>query len=307
VHNGQSTSLPESELKPINQCLLSFFCDKDEGLKHTISTGFSGFDAVGGGLFKGQLTIIAGRPSIGKTWLACYLANHVATVLEKPIAFFSAEISTNLLLARFISIHSQVPNNRILRGRMSDKEWKAVSTAIENLADIPILLDCASAHRLTQSHIRSEVQKLQEKFGEIGLVVIDFIQMLGNRTASNRSKEIGNLVLSYKAIASQFNVPVICLSQIGRGADKRTNKRPILSDFEDNDEIAQHADVVMFLYRDEWYQPDTQDRNIAEIIVAKNRNGLLGTWRILFDLSCGRINYDSPSSLSREEAEELDF
>jgi replicative DNA helicase len=140
---------------------------------------------------------------------------------------------------------------------------------------------------LNSAHLRSEVQRVQERFGEIGLVVIDFLQMLGNRTVSNRSKEVGNLLLSYKAIASQFDVPVVCVSQIGQGVDKRTNKRPILSDFEDSDEIVQYADVVMFLYRDEWYNPDTPDRGIAEIIVAKNRNGQVGTFRISFDPSCG--------------------
>lgn len=289
AHNGQSASLVESGLKPIHECFSSFLGDVNEWPQQTISTGFSDFDTVVGGLLKGELTIISGRPSIGKTWLACALANHVATALEKPIAFFSAEMSTNLLLARFISIHSQVANDRIVMGRMSEKEWKSISAAIENIVDIPILLDCASAHRLTQSHILSEIQKLKEKFGEIGLVVIDFIQMLGNRTAFNRSKEVGNLLLSYKTIASQFDVPVVCVSQIGRGADKRTNKRPMLSDFEDSDEIVQYADVVMFLYRDEFYHSDTPNRGIAEIIVAKNRNGQVGTFRILFDPSCGKF------------------
>jgi replicative DNA helicase len=290
AHNGQRLSLPESELKPINECLLSLFDDFDdkEGyLQRTISTGFSDFDAVMGGLLKGQLIIIAGRPSIGKSWLACYLANHVATVLRKAVAFFSAEMSSTLLSARFLAMLSQVSSDRILTGRILEKEWESLSTSIENLRSLPILLDCAPTYRLTQSHLRSEVQRVQERFGEIGLVVIDFLQMLGNRTVSNRSKEVGNLLLSYKAIASQFDVPVVCVSQIGQGVDKRTNKRPILSDFEDSDEIVQYADVVMFLYRDEWYNPDTPDRGIAEIIVAKNRNGQVGTFRISFDPSCG--------------------
>jgi replicative DNA helicase len=289
AHDGQSPSLPEPKLKPINECLLSLFDDKDDWRQHTISTGFSDFDAVRGGLLKGHLTILAGRPSIGKTWLACYLTNHVATVLEKAVVFFSAEMSSNLLSARFISMLSQVPTERILTGRILDKEWEFLSTAIGNLGNLPILLDCAPAHCLTQSHIRHEVERIQEKFGEIGLVVIDFIQMLGNRTASNRSKEVGNLLLSYKAIASQFDVPVVCVSQIGQSVNKRTNKRPMLSDLEDSDEIAQHADVVMFLYRDEFYHSDTPDRGIAEIIVAKHRNGPTGTVRVVFDPSCGRF------------------
>lgn len=184
---------------------------------------------------------------------------------------------------------SQVSSDRILMGRILEKEWESISTAIGKIASLPIWLDCVPAHYLTQSNIHSKVKKIKEKYGEMGLVVIDFLQMLGNRTAFNRSKEVGNLLLSYKAIASQFDVPVVCVSQIGRGADKRTNKRPLLSDFEDSDEIVQYADMVMFLYRDEWYHSNTPDRGIAEIIVAKNRHGQVGTFRILFDPSCGKF------------------
>lgn len=275
---------------PIADCLASVFNKIEQGLSPAIPTGLDNLDALIGGLVKQDLIVIAARASMGKTWLACHLANHIATEQQKPVVFFSAEMSSEQLTKRFLSIHTGIDSHRLMHNQIYEDEYDVLATGLTRLAELPIIIDDSPATQLTPSKVRSVLRRIRSQRGELGLVVLDYIQKLGDRAAGNRAQTVGKFSGAFKDIAKEFDVPFVALAQINRGVESQANKRPLMSDIKDSGDIEQDMDLGLLLYRDEYYNQDTETPGIMEIIVGKNRNGSTGTCRVDFDPSVGRFN-----------------
>ncbi len=241
------------------------------------------------GLQRSDLIIIAGRPSMGKTAFGLEVARKMAEIHHLPVAIFSLEMSKEQLIYRLLASQSKmrstdvgIDSNRLRAGQINDHEWSTVSMAISALSDIPIFIDDTPNPSVTE--LRSKARRLQaEKGGSLGLILIDYLQLMEGSGSDNRVQELSRITRSLKGLSRELNVPVIALSQLSRGVEARTNKRPMLSDLRESGSIEQDADLVINLYRDEYYNPDTPDRGIAEIIIAKHRNGPVGTVKLLFE------------------------
>jgi len=252
-------------------------------------TGFYDLDAMTQGLQRSDLIIIAGRPSMGKTAFGLELARKMADMHQLPVAIFSLEMSKDQLVYRLLASQSKnrpsdigIDSSRLRSGAISENEWGTVATAISNLSDLPIYID--DTPNPSVNELRSKARRLQsEKGGSLGLILIDYLQLMEGSGSDNRVQELSRITRALKGLARELSVPVIALSQLSRGVEARTNKRPMLSDLRESGSIEQDADLVMNLYRDEYYNPDTPDRGIAEIIIAKHRNGPVGTVKLLFE------------------------
>ncbi|PSB04940.1 replicative DNA helicase [Merismopedia glauca] len=245
-----------------------------------LPTGLYDLDALIGGLRSQDLIVIAGRPSMGKTQIGVYLAHQAALVQKRPVVFFSAEMGQEKLLCRFVAHVSRIDSSRLLDRKIDDSDWGAIAQAVGTLSQSQLRIDATTNPTIT--HMRCQLQKTVSEAGSIGLVVLDYLQLLGNGTA-NRVQELDEIAKGCKALAKEFDVPFIALSQLNRGVENRTNKRPLLSDLRDSGAIEQTADVVLLLYRDEYYHVDTPDRAVLEIAVGKNRDGETGVAKVLFD------------------------
>lgn len=243
-----------------------------------LSTGFDDLDAKTCGLNPGDLVVVAGRPSMGKTAFALNVAEHVAVNEGKPALVFSMEMGKKQLSERSIASIGRVSMNALRSGRMSDDEWSRMSFAIGKLFKAPLLIDDAPA--LTVAQMRSRARRIAKKHG-LSLVVVDYIQ-LATGEGQSREQEVSSISRGLKALAKEFNCPVIALSQLNRKVDERPNKRPLMSDLRDSGAIEQDADLILMMYRDEYYHPETTDKGIAEIIVAKQRMGETGIIPVLF-------------------------
>lgn len=243
-----------------------------------LSTGFHDLDVKTCGLNPGDLIIVAGRPSMGKTAFALNVAEHVAVNEDKPALVFSMEMGKKQLSERSIASIGRVSMNALRSGRMSDDEWSRMSFAIGKLFKAPLLIDDAPA--LTVAQMRSRARRIAKKHG-LSLIVVDYIQ-LATGEGQSREQEVSSISRGLKALAKEFNCPVIALSQLNRKVDERPNKRPLMSDLRDSGAIEQDADLILMMYRDEYYHPDTPDKGIAEIIVAKQRMGETGIIPVLF-------------------------
>jgi len=254
-----------------------------------LATGFYDLDAMTNGLQRSDLIIIAGRPSMGKTAFGLELARKIAEIHYLPVAIFSLEMSKEQLIYRLLSSQSKmrptdagIDSNRLRSGHISEHEWTVITNAISRLSDLPIYIDDTPNPSVTE--LRSKVRRLQaEKGSKLGLVLIDYLQLMEGSGSDNRVQELSRITRSLKSLAREMQVPVIALSQLSRGVEARTNKRPLLSDLRESGSIEQDADLVINLYRDEYYNPDTPDKGIAEILIAKHRNGPTGTIKLLFD------------------------
>ncbi|MBD2187724.1 replicative DNA helicase [Pseudanabaena mucicola] len=252
-------------------------------------TGFYDFDAMTNGLQRSDLIILAGRPSMGKTAFGLELARKMAEIHRLPVAIFSLEMSKEQLVYRLLASQSKarssdlgIDSNRLRTGQISENEWGTVAMAISGLSELPLFIDDTPNPPITE--LRSKARRLQsEKGGVLGLILIDYLQLMEGSGSDNRVQEISRITRSLKALARELNVPVIALSQLSRGVEARTNKRPMLSDLRESGSIEQDADLVINLYRDEYYNPETPDRGVAEIIIAKHRNGPVGTVKLLFE------------------------
>ncbi|AFZ36904.1 replicative DNA helicase (plasmid) [Stanieria cyanosphaera PCC 7437] len=273
--------------EPINDCLADIFNELEQGSLPLFSTGLTDLDSLIGGLTKQDLIIVAARPSMGKSWFACYLANHIAIKEKKPVVFFSAEMSRKQLTKRFLAMHTGIDSQRLMNNVIYEDEMDSLVNGLSNLAELPIEINDTPAEQLTPAKIRSELRKIQSKRGELGLVVLDYIQKLGDRAAGNRAQVIGKYSGACKDIAKQFNVPFVVLAQINRGVESQSNKRPAMASLKDSGDIEQDGDLLLMLYRDEYYKSDTEDNGVMEVIVGKNRNGATGTCKVLFDPSVG--------------------
>jgi replicative DNA helicase len=272
---------------PISDCLANVFNKIERGSSPAYPTGLADLDSLIGGLIKQDLIIIASRASMGKTWFACYLANHIATTQQKPVVFFSAEMSQEQLTKRFLSMHTGIDSQRLIHNQVYEDEYDALVEGLTKLAELPIIIDDTPAGQLTPTKVRSVLRRIQSEKGELGLVVLDYIQKLGDRAAGNRAQAVGKFSGAFKDIAKEFDVPFVALAQINRGVEGQANKRPFMSDIKDSGDIEQDMDLGLLLYRDEYYNLDTGDKGIMEIIVGKNRNGATGMCRIKFDPTVG--------------------
>ncbi|MEN6630771.1 MAG: replicative DNA helicase [Sulfuricella sp.] len=243
-----------------------------------LSTGFTDLDDKTCGLNPGDLVIVAGRPSMGKTAFALNVAEHVAVNDGKPVLVFSMEMAKNQLSERSIASIGRVSMNALRSGQMTDDDWGRMTFAIGKLFNAPLLIEDAPA--LTVTQMRARARRTAKKHG-ISLIVIDYIQ-LARGEGQSREQEVSSISRGLKALAKEFNCPVIALSQLNRKVDDRPNKRPLMSDLRDSGAIEQDADLILMMYRDEYYHPDTPDKGIAEIIVAKQRMGETGIIPVLF-------------------------
>ena len=244
-----------------------------------IETQFYDLDAMTSGLQPSDLIIIAGRPSMGKTSFALNIAYNIAQQ-NLPVAVFSLEMSKEQLTQRLLSSETHIESNRIRSARLSQNDLEKVFNGLDKLLKLPIYID--DTPNLTVSQMRSQVRRLQtEKKGQIGLVLIDYLQLMGEG-GDNRVQELSKITRSLKAFAREINAPVIALSQLSRAVESRNNKRPMMSDLRESGALEQDSDLIMMLYRDEYYNPDSLDRGLAEVIITKHRNGPTGTIKLLF-------------------------
>ncbi|MGN1351834.1 MAG: replicative DNA helicase [Clostridia bacterium] len=246
-----------------------------------IPTGFADLDYKTAGLHKSDLILIAARPAMGKSAFALNIATNAAINAKVPVIIFNLEMSKSQLVNRMLCSEAMVDSNKIRTGKMDEEDWVKLATALGPLSEAPIYIDDTPG--ITVSEIRAKCRKLKlEK--DIGLVVIDYLQLIqgsGKKNAS-REQEISEISRSLKILAKELDIPVVALSQLSRAAEQRADHRPMLSDLRESGAIEQDADIVMFLYRDDYYNPDTEKKNIAEIILAKHRAGSTGTIELLW-------------------------
>ena len=245
-----------------------------------ISTGYNEFDKLTAGLQGGELIIIAGRPSMGKTTLALNIAENAAIGGKVPTAVFSMEMPSQQLAFRMISSLGRVDQTHLRTGRFPDEDWSRINTAVQLMSDAPLFIDDSAG--LSPTEIRARARRLHREHG-LGLIVIDYLQLMqvpGNK--ENRATEISEISRSLKALAKELNIPVIALSQLNRSVEQRTDKRPVMSDLRESGAIEQDADLIVFIYRDEVYNQDTPRKGIADISIAKQRNGPIGEFLLTF-------------------------
>ena len=246
------------------------------------STGFTDFDQITTGLHEDNLIIIAARPAMGKTAFALNIAQNVAKNSDKAVAIFSLEMGAESLVERMLSAEGLIPSYHVRTGNLSESEWRRMISAQERLAKGKIFIDDTAGIRI--SEIRSKAKRLAQENGGLGLIVIDYLQLIEGRGRENRQQEVSEISRQLKIIAKELKVPVIALSQLSRGVDQRNDKRPILSDLRESGSIEQDADIVAFLYREAYYKRDEQEEpdNVTELIIEKNRHGSLGTVQLYF-------------------------
>jgi replicative DNA helicase len=253
--------------------------ERGESITGTAS-GFHDLDEMTSGFQPSNLIIVAARPSMGKSALMSDFALHSATKLGKPVVLFNLEMSRHELVKRFLASDAKVDAQRITKGSLQEQDWTRLSAALGRLAEAPIFIDDSA--NVTLMEIRAKCRRLKQKHG-LGLVIIDYLQLMQSpRKSENRQQEVSEISRNLKILARELHVPVICASQLNRGVEYRSDKRPLLGDLRESGSIEQDSDVVMFIYRDEVYNPDSEARGEAELIIAKHRNGPTGTVRLAF-------------------------
>ena len=246
-----------------------------------IPTGFVDLDRMTSGLQPGELVIVAGRPSMGKTAFALNIAENVALDSGLPVAVFSMEMAGTQLVMRMMGSVGKLDQHKVRTGRLQDDDWQRLTYAVGKLNDAPMYIDESAA--LTALDLRARARRLHRQCGKLGLIVIDYLQLMsGSSHGENRATEISEISRSLKALAKELDVPVVALSQLNRSLEQRPNKRPVMSDLRESGAIEQDADVILFIYRDEVYNPETPEKGISEIIIGKQRNGPIGTVRLAF-------------------------
>ena len=245
-----------------------------------LATGFTDLDEMTAGLQPSDLIILAARPSMGKTALAVNMAEHAAIKSKKAVAIFSMEMSASQLAFRLISSLGRINQQHLRTGDIQEEEWPRVTSAITLLSDAKIFIDDTPS--LSPAELRARARRLKREH-DLGLIVIDYLQLMqvpGNK--ENRATEISEISRGLKALAKELNVPVIALSQLNRSLEQRTDKRPMMADLRESGAIEQDADVILFIYRDEYYNPESPDKGQAEIIIGKQRNGPTGALKLTF-------------------------
>lgn len=245
-----------------------------------LSTGFIDLDNITSGLQDSDLIIIAARPSMGKTTLALNIAHQIVVNEKKPVAFFSLEMSREQLAQRLLCAYAEIDSQKLRRGFLSSEEWPRLTQAVGPLSEAPLYIDDTAA--ISVMEMRAKSRRLKMEKG-LSAIFVDYLQLMrGHEKAENRQQEISNISRSLKALAKELNCPVVALSQLSRAVEQRPDKRPILSDLLESGGIEANADLVAFIYRDDYYYPDTEKKHITEIVIAKQRNGPTGKIELYF-------------------------
>jgi len=244
-----------------------------------VPTGFIDLDRMTSGLQPGDLVIVAGRPSMGKTAFSVNIGENVAIEAGLPVAVFSMEMGGAQLAMRMLGSVGQLDQHRLRTGRLNDEDWPRLTHAIQKMNDAQLYIDETPA--LNPIEMRARARRLARQCGKLGLIIVDYLQLMqGSQPGDNRAAEISEISRSLKGLAKELHCPVIALSQLNRSLEQRPNKRPVMSDLRESGAIEQDADVIIFLYRDEVYNPDSPDKGTAEIIIGKQRNGPIGAIRL---------------------------
>ena len=246
-----------------------------------VATGFADLDERTSGLQPGDLVIVAGRPSMGKTAFALNIAEHVALEGKQPVAIFSMEMAGTQLAMRLLGSVGRLDQHKLRTGKLDDNDWPRLTNALGRLNDAPVFIDESAA--LTALELRARARRLHRQHRGLGLIVVDYLQLMSSTSqGENRATEISEISRSLKALAKELSVPVVALSQLNRSLEQRPNKRPVMSDLRESGAIEQDADLILFIYRDEVYNDSSQEKGIAEIIIGKQRNGPIGTVKLTF-------------------------
>ncbi len=245
-----------------------------------VATGFTDLDNMTSGLQAGDLVIVAGRPSMGKTAFALNIAENAAVGLKLPVAIFSLEMPGEQLAMRLMSSLGRINAHRLRTGKLEDEDWPRLTSAVGMLAESSIYIDDTPA--LTPLELRARSRRLMREHG-LGLIVVDYLQLMqASESTENRATEISGITRALKGLAKELHVPLVALSQLNRSLEQRPNKRPVMSDLRESGAIEQDADVIFFIYRDEVYNEDSEDKGTAEIIIGKQRNGPIGKTRLTY-------------------------
>ncbi|MBN3859637.1 replicative DNA helicase [Neisseriaceae bacterium PsAf] len=276
----------QNVLLTVNEGLESLYNSPNQGITG-VETGFYDLDKKTSGLQAGDLIIIAGRPSMGKTSFAMNIAEYVAVELKKPVAIFSMEMPAHQLATRMISSLGGIELSKLKTGQFEEQDWDKFSHIFPRLNSAPLFIDESGG--LSALEIKAKIRRLKRAQPDLSLVVIDYIQLMsGSGKSDNRTAELGEISRSLKTLAKEINAPIIVLSQLSRGVESRTNKRPMMSDLRDSGAIEQDADLIIFMYRDSYYNHETDGPAIAtinseaEAIIGKHRNGPIGTINLIF-------------------------
>jgi len=290
-------------LVPISEIVRAYFERIEYLVEHRdetlgVPTGFADLDQLLGGLQPSDLIIIAARPGVGKTSLAISMASNAALRFNSVVAMFTLEMSGEQLVQRMISSQTGINSQRLRMGRIEEDEWEQFTRISGTLSDAAIFIDDTPSP--SPMEIRTKARRLAAEY-DLDLIIVDYLQLMqsGNRRNENRVQEISYISRSLKALARELNVPVVALSQLSRAVEARQDKRPVLSDLRESGSIEQDADIVMFIYRDEMYDEDSDRANIADIIISKHRNGPTDTISLRFDPSLTQF-----SDLARHAADE---
>ncbi|MTB63438.1 replicative DNA helicase [Streptococcus sp. zg-86] len=264
-----------------------------------IATGYPALDAMTTGLHEEELIILAARPAVGKTAFALNIAQNIGTKLGLTVAIFSLEMGAESLVDRMLAAEGMINSRSIRTGHLTDEEWQKLTMAQANLANASIYIDDTPGIKITE--IRSRSRKLAQETGNLGLILIDYLQLITGTGRENRQQEVSEISRQLKILAKELKVPVIALSQLSRGVEQRQDKRPVLSDIRESGSIEQDADIVAFLYRDDYYERGGQEEggipnDTVEVIIEKNRSGARGTVELMF-----KKEYNKFSSISKRE------
>lgn len=271
--------------KPFNQILAKVMESVDQryhsdgGGITGVATGFVDLDDKLAGLQRGDLIVIAGRPSMGKTALAMNMVEHVAVELGQPVLVLSLEMADTQLGQRMLGSNARIDQHALRTGRLSDEDWSKLSRSMGKLHDAPIIIE--ETFDLSPASLRSKARRADREHGRLGLIVLDYLQLMEGGP-ERRVDAIAEISRGLKRIAKELDVPVVALSQLNRGVEQRPNKRPGMADLRDSGAIEQDADVILFMYRDEVYHEETANRGVAEVIIGKQRNGPIGTIYLAF-------------------------
>ncbi|MGK6307677.1 replicative DNA helicase [Variovorax sp. DT-64] len=248
-----------------------------------VRTGFYEFDKMTSGLQPGDMIVLAARPSMGKTSLAINIAEHVALNEGLPVAVFSMEMGASQLAVRIVGSIGRIDQGHLRTGKLTDEEWPRLTEAIEKLRNVSLHID--ETPGLTTSELRANSRRLARQYGRLGLIVVDYLQLMSVSSSmndENRATAVGEISRGLKMLAKELKCPVIALSQLSRGVESRTDKRPMMSDLRESGAIEQDADLIMFIYRDDYYNKDSKEPGVAEVIISKHRNGPTGTVKLAF-------------------------
>ncbi|QIL72013.1 replicative DNA helicase [Diaphorobacter sp. HDW4B] len=285
---GEEGSRMKQGFQPLSTLVVDLLDDIQEKADNPmdvtgIPTGFADLDRMTSGLQAGDMIVLAARPSMGKTSFAVNIAEHVALNEGLPVAIFSMEMGAAQLAVRIVGSIGRVNQGNLRTGKLTDEEWPRLTEAIERLRTVSLHID--ETPGLTPIELRANARRLARQCGKLGLIVVDYLQLMsgsGNASADNRATELGEISRGLKMLAKELGCPVIALSQLNRSVEQRTDKRPMMSDLRESGAIEQDADIIMFIYRDDYYNKDSKEPNVAEVIIGKQRNGPTGTVKLYF-------------------------